>query len=34
LCYGRKQDAEGNLVEKLETPDGRTTHWAPAKQGD
>ena len=34
LCYGRKQDAEGNLVEKLQTPDGRTTHWSPAKQGE
>ena len=34
LCYGRKQDAEGNPVEKMQTPDGRTTHWAPLKQGD
>lgn len=32
LCYGRKIDAEGNIVEKLKTPDGRTTHWAPKKQ--
>ena len=34
LCYGRKFDAEGNKVEKITTPDGRTTHWAPNKQGE
>ena len=34
LCYGRKIDAEGNIVEKIETPDGRKTHWAPNKQGE
>lgn len=33
LCYGRKIDAEGNPVEKIKTQDGRTTHWAPLKQG-
>lgn len=33
LCYGRKIDAEGNEVRKIKTPDGRTTHWAPKKQG-
>ena len=33
LCYGRKVDAEGNEVKKIKTPDGRTTHWAPNKQG-
>jgi DNA-formamidopyrimidine glycosylase len=32
LCYGRKVDAEGNKVQKIKTPDGRTTHWAPNKQ--
>lgn len=32
LCYGRKTDHEGNPVERLPTPDGRTTHWAPARQ--
>jgi formamidopyrimidine-DNA glycosylase len=32
LCYGRKTDAEGNEVSRMKTPDGRTTHWAPAKQ--
>mgnify|MGYP001257534261 CR=1 FL=1 len=34
LCYGRKTDAEGNKVEKIKTHDGRTTHWAPNKQGE
>jgi DNA-formamidopyrimidine glycosylase len=34
LCYGRKVDAEGNKVEKIQTPDGRTTHWSPSKQGE
>ena len=33
LCYNRKIDAEGNVVLKTKTPDGRTTHWAPDKQG-
>jgi formamidopyrimidine-DNA glycosylase len=32
LCYGRKIDFEGNPVERLQTPDGRTTHWSPARQ--
>jgi len=32
LCYGRDTDAEGNKVQKIKTPDGRTTHWAPNKQ--
>ena len=32
LCYNRKTDAEGNSVEKIKTPDGRTTHWSPNKQ--
>lgn len=34
LCYGRKIDAEGNLVIKTKTPDGRTTHWSPKRQGN
>lgn len=34
LCYNRKVDAEGNAVEKIKTPDGRTTHWSPERQGD
>lgn len=34
FCYNRKIDAEGNPVEKIKTPDGRTTHWSPKKQGD
>tara|TARA_B100000674_G_scaffold490570_1_gene506777 strand:- start:1446 stop:2273 length:828 start_codon:yes stop_codon:yes gene_type:complete len=34
LCYGRKIDAEGNKVEKIQTQDGRTTHWSPSKQGE
>ena len=34
LCYGRKIDAEGNLVMKTKTADGRTTHWSPEKQGE
>lgn len=33
LCYGRKIDAEGNEVKKIQTADGRTTHWSPIKQG-
>lgn len=33
LCYNRETDAEGNLVEKVKTPDGRTTYWSPKKQG-
>ena len=33
LCYGRKIDAEGNDVVKIQTEDGRTTHWSPNKQG-
>lgn len=32
LCYNRKIDAEGNVVLRTKTPDGRTTHWAPDKQ--
>ena len=32
LCYNRKIDAEGHKVIKTQTPDGRTTHWAPDKQ--
>ena len=32
LCYNRSVDAEGNPVEKIKTPDGRTTHWSPNKQ--
>jgi DNA-formamidopyrimidine glycosylase len=32
LCYNRIIDAEGNKVIKTQTPDGRTTHWAPQKQ--
>ena len=27
-------DAEGNKVEKIQTEDGRTTHWSPSKQGE
>lgn len=34
LCYGRKIDAEGNTVEKIQSADGRTTHWSPKKQGE
>ena len=33
LCYNRKIDADGNVVEKIKTPDGRTTHWSPIRQG-
>jgi len=33
VCYNRKSDAEGNTVERIKTPDGRTTHWAPIRQG-
>ncbi len=32
LCYNRKIDFNGNVVEKIKTPDGRTTHWSPNKQ--
>jgi DNA-formamidopyrimidine glycosylase len=32
VCYNRKIDADGNAVEKLKTPDGRTTYWAPKRQ--
>lgn len=32
MCYGRKLDADGNQVVRLETPDGRTTHWSPTRQ--
>lgn len=31
--YGRKTDPFGNEVERILTPDGRTTHWVPALQG-
>ena len=34
VCYNRKTDMEGNTVERMKTPDGRTTHWAPKRQGD
>ena len=30
--YDKKIDALGNPVIKMETDDGRTTHWAPLKQ--
>lgn len=30
--YGRKLDPLGNKVERMETPDGRTTHWVPTMQ--
>ncbi len=30
--YGKSFDDEGNKVEKMETPDKRTTHWSPTKQ--
>lgn len=30
--YAQKTDPFGNLVERIETPDGRTTHWVPAVQ--
>jgi formamidopyrimidine-DNA glycosylase len=30
--YAQKTDPFGNLVERIETPDGRTTHWVPAIQ--
>ena len=33
VCYNRKIDMEGNAVERMKTPDGRTTHWAPKRQG-
>jgi len=32
LVYNQKSDPEGNLVEKIKTPDGRTTHWSPKVQ--
>lgn len=32
LVYARKTDPFGNLVERIETPDGRTTHWVPVIQ--
>lgn len=32
MCYGRKVDEDGNPVQRLETPDGRTTHWSPKRQ--
>lgn len=34
LCYNRKTDADGNEVIKTKTPDGRTTHWSPKRQGE
>ena len=34
LCYNRKADAEGNVVIKTKTPDGRTTHWSIERQGE
>lgn len=30
--YGQKKDPKGNIVEKVKTKDGRTTHWVPALQ--
>ncbi len=30
--YDKKIDSLGNHVIKMETPDGRTTHWSPSKQ--
>lgn len=30
--YDKKIDNLGNIVNKMETPDGRTTHWSPSKQ--
>ncbi len=30
--YGKKNDTLGNQVERIETPDKRTTHYAPTKQ--
>lgn len=30
--YDKKIDSLGNSVNKMETPDGRTTHWSPLKQ--
>jgi len=33
LCYNRETDAEGNIVFKTKTPDGRTTHWSKERQG-
>tara|TARA_Y100000816_G_scaffold289037_1_gene274734 strand:+ start:633 stop:1463 length:831 start_codon:yes stop_codon:yes gene_type:complete len=32
LVYNQKCDPEGNTVEKIKTPDGRTTHWSPKVQ--
>lgn len=32
LCYGRKNDPEGNPIICEDTSDGRTTWWAPAVQ--
>jgi DNA-formamidopyrimidine glycosylase len=31
-CYGRIIDADGNVVTRERTRDGRTTHWTPARQ--
>ena len=30
--YGRKEDPYGNKIEKVKTPDGRTSHWVPNLQ--
>lgn len=30
--YGLKTDTDGNEIVREETPDGRTTHWSPARQ--
>ena len=32
MCYNRKIDTLGNVVVKTLTPDGRQTHWCPARQ--
>jgi formamidopyrimidine-DNA glycosylase len=32
--YGQSHDPLENLVERLETPDGRTTHWVPKIQNN
>ena len=30
--YGRKEDPFGNKIQKIKTPDGRTSHWVPTLQ--
>lgn len=32
MVYGRKKDNYGHIVERITTPDGRTTYWVPMVQ--